>query len=98
MVESNQILSFIYTNSDDHSHSEEVAQYTIPSLYKKWSDIVIKISSTNITLYLNCHKIAARNITRNPQELVFDTASTLYIAQAGPHVREKFNVSTSEKF
>ncbi|CAD6227163.1 GSCOCG00011933001-RA-CDS, partial [Cotesia congregata] len=32
-------------------------------------------------------------MTRLPQELVFDTASTLYVAQAGPHIQEKYDVS-----
>ncbi|XP_044016680.1 collagen alpha-1(XV) chain [Aphidius gifuensis] len=91
VVKSTQIISLIYTDSDDHSHSEEIAQFTVPSLYTKWSLIVIKVSSKNITLYLDCHEIGTKIVTRSPQELVFDAASTLYIGQAGPHVREKFD-------
>ncbi|EZA55034.1 Collagen alpha-1(XV) chain [Ooceraea biroi] len=91
---SNQNISLVYTNSDDHSHSEEVAKFTVPKLTKKWSKIVIKVSTTDVTFYLNCHEMARQRVTRIPQELVFDTASTLYIAQAGPHIQERYDVST----
>lgn len=90
----NQNVSLVYTNSDQHSHSEEVAKFTVPKLTKKWSKIVIRVSMTDVTLYLNCHEMARQRVTRIPLELEFDTASTLYIAQAGPHIQEKYSVST----
>ncbi|KAL2718654.1 collagen alpha-1(XVIII) chain isoform X2 [Vespula squamosa] len=90
---SNQNISLVYTNSDEHSHSEEVAKFTVPKLTKKWSKIVIKVSITDVTLYLNCHEMARQKVTRIPLELVFDTASTLYMAQAGPHIQERYDVS-----
>lgn len=92
---SNQNVSLVYTNSDEHSHSEEVAKFTVPKLTKKWSKIVIKVSATDVTFYLNCHEMARQRVTRIPQKLVFDTASTLYIAQAGPHIQERYDVSTA---
>lgn len=90
----NQNVSLVYTNSDQHSHSEEVAKFTVPKLTKKWSKIVLRVSTTDVTLYLNCHEMARQRVTRIPLELVFDTASTLYIAQAGPHIQERYDVST----
>ncbi|XP_034951100.1 collagen alpha-1(XVIII) chain isoform X3 [Chelonus insularis] len=88
---SNQNVSLVYTNSDEHSHSEEVAKFSVPKLIKKWSKIVIRVSTTDVALYLNCHEMARQKVTRIPQELVFDTASTLYIAQAGPHIQERYD-------
>lgn len=32
-------------------------------------------------------------VQRDPLELVFDSASTLYIAQAGPRIQEPYEVS-----
>lgn len=95
---SNQNVSLVYTNSDEHSRSEEVAKFTVPKLTKKWSKIVIKVSTNDVTFYLNCHEMARQRVTRIPQELVFDTASTLYIAQAGPHIQERYEVSTLHTF
>jgi len=37
--------------------------------------------------------MSRQKVTRIPQELVFDTASTLYLAQAGPHIQERYDVS-----
>ncbi|XP_018392925.1 PREDICTED: collagen alpha-1(XV) chain-like [Cyphomyrmex costatus] len=94
---SNQNVSLVYTNSDEHSHSEEVAKFTVPKLTKKWSKIVIKVSTSDVILYLNCHEMARQKVTRIPQELVFDTASTLYIAQAGPHIQERYDQQRYEQ-
>lgn len=51
------------------------------------------MTEKEVILYLNCHEMARQKVTRIPPELVFDTASTLYIAQAGPHIQEKYDVS-----
>lgn len=75
--------------------SDEVAKFTVPRLVKRWSKIVIRVTSNEVILYLNCHEMARQKVTRIPLELVFDTASTLYIAQAGPHIQEKYDVSIS---
>lgn len=78
--------------------SDEVAKFTVPRLVKRWSKIVIRVSSNEVILYLNCHEMARQKVTRIPLELVFDTASTLYIAQAGPHIQEKYDVSIDALF
>ncbi|KAL7292056.1 hypothetical protein TKK_0014335 [Trichogramma kaykai] len=90
---SNQNISLVYTNSDMHSFSDEVAKFTVPKLVRKWSKIVIRVTMTEVVLYLNCNEVGRQRVTRIPPELVFDTASTLYIAQGGPHIQEKYDVS-----
>ncbi|KAJ8679193.1 hypothetical protein QAD02_014980, partial [Eretmocerus hayati] len=90
---SNQNISLVYTNSDLHSFSDEVVKFTVPKLLKRWTKIVVRVTTTEVILYMNCHEMARQRLTRIPLELVFDTASTLYIAQAGPHIQEKFDVS-----
>ncbi|XP_074099434.1 collagen XV/XVIII-type protein multiplexin isoform X9 [Cotesia typhae] len=88
---SSQNISLVYTNSDEYSHSEEIAKFEVPKLTKKWSKVVIRVSTVDVILYLNCNEIGQKKMTRLPQELVFDTASTLYVAQAGPHIQEKYD-------
>ncbi|XP_011494435.1 PREDICTED: collagen alpha-1(XV) chain-like [Ceratosolen solmsi marchali] len=88
---SNQNISLVYTNSDMHSFSDEVAKFTVPKLAKRWSKIVIRVTTTEVILYMNCNELSRQRVTRIPPELVFDTASTLYIAQAGPHIQEKYD-------
>lgn len=93
--DSRQEISLVYTNSDEYSHSEEIAKFQVPNSTKKWTKIVIRISTSEVAFHLNCYEIARKKVTRIPQELVFDTASTLYIAQAGPHIQEKYDVSNN---
>lgn len=81
-----------------HSFSDEVAKFTVPKLTKRWSKIVIRVTGSDVILYLNCHEMTRQQVTRIPPELVFDTASTLYIAQAGPHIQEKYEVRTHLHF
>ncbi|XP_057319843.1 collagen alpha-1(IX) chain-like isoform X3 [Microplitis mediator] len=89
--DSSQEISLVYTNSDEYSHSEEIAKFQVPNSTNKWTKIVIRISTSEVAFHLNCYEIARKKVTRIPQELVFDTASTLYIAQAGPHIQEKYD-------
>ena len=41
--------------------------------------------------------LKSRVASLEADELVFDTASTLYIAQAGPHIQEKYDVSIDRR-
>lgn len=42
-------------------------------------------------LYHNCVKVQEVNATKDPKELVFESASTFYLAQAG-NSKQKFEV------
>jgi hypothetical protein len=46
-----------------------------------------------IALYHNCIKVHEVNVTKEPRELVFESASTFYLAQAGSIIKGKFEVS-----
>lgn len=54
---------------------------------------VLKVSTENVTLIINCEEKGVVEVKRDPQELVFDSASSLYIGQAGDMLREPLNVS-----
>lgn len=56
------------------------------------------MDTENVTLFLNCHEFETVAVKRNPLELVFDSASTLYVGQAGPLIRGAFHVSTFKYF
>ena len=51
-----------------------------------------KVTSNNVTLYFNCHEYDSVQIKKSPSELIFDSASTLYVGQAGPLLKGSFNV------
>ncbi|XP_046410800.1 collagen alpha-1(IX) chain [Neodiprion fabricii] len=86
----NQNVTLLYTNSDQHSLSDEIATFTVQRLVNKWTEIVFRVTTTDVTLYVNCHEFGKQKVTRIPSELIFDTASKLYIAQAGPNIKGNF--------
>ncbi|KAF9811414.1 hypothetical protein SFRURICE_002783 [Spodoptera frugiperda] len=57
----------------------------------KWSRFALRVTTDNVTLFLNCHEFDTVVVKRNPLELVFDSASTLYVGQAGPLIRGAFH-------
>lgn len=52
----------------------------------------LQVVGDNITLFLNCKEHSSQTAYRNPKELGFDSASTLYIGQAGPILKGNFQV------
>lgn len=68
-----------------------IASFEMP-FSKKWLHIAFKILRKNITFYMNCIEVETVSIDRNPTEMVFDSASTLYLAQAGPILKGHFEV------
>lgn len=85
-------ISLYYTDAS-HFSSQVITSFVIPGFLKKWTRFAFKVSSKDVTLYLNCQEYDKVVVTRQPQELVFDSASTLYIGQAGPIIKGAFDVS-----
>lgn len=86
-------ITFYYADSSVHSTSQKLISYEIPYA-KKWTRIALKVLSNKITIFLNCIETETFTVKREPIELVFDTASTFYLAQAGPIIKGHFEVST----
>ncbi|GAB6019618.1 hypothetical protein CHUAL_001179 [Chamberlinius hualienensis] len=78
--------------------SQVLATFVIPSSFKQWTRLALKVQGDNVTLYVNCNVNGTVTIRRKrvPKELVFDTASTLYIGQAGPLLRGRFQLEDDE--
>lgn len=60
---------------------------------KSWIQLAFKVLNNKIIFYHNCIETEVANISKEPKELIFDSASTFYLAQAGPLINEKFVVS-----
>lgn len=89
-------ISLLYTDANIYALSQTIASFVVPSFAKKWSRFALKVTTTNVTLFLNCQEFDTIVVKRNPPELVFDSASTLYVGQAGPLIRGAFHVSIIE--
>lgn len=85
-------LSVMYTDPNLHMASQKIASFEIP-FAKKWTRIALMVLSNKITIYLNCMELDTVTVKREPVELFFDSASTLYLAQAGPILKGHFEVS-----
>lgn len=73
--------------------SQVIASFQVPRFVGKWTRFAFRVSTENVTLFFNCNESDTVMVFREPQELVFDSASTLYIAQAGPRIQEPYEVS-----
>lgn len=86
-------VSLLYTDASVHMTSQKIATFEIPYSHK-WTQIAMRVLRNKVTLYYNCNETETVIVKREPQELVFDSASTLYLAQAGPLLKGNFEVST----
>ncbi|KAJ8866990.1 hypothetical protein PR048_032852 [Dryococelus australis] len=88
-------ISLFYTDLARHSTSQIVASFAVLQFAGQWTRFVLGVADDGVTLYLDCREVARVAVKREPRELVFDTASTLYIGQAGPVVGGHFDVSST---
>lgn len=90
-AEQGTVISLVYTDPSQVS-SQIIANFTVPRFVNSWTRIALKVTSQDVTLYFNCNKNETIPVMREP--LQFDSASTLYIAQAGDKIKQAYEVST----
>uniref|UniRef100_A0A1Y1L8H1 Thrombospondin-like N-terminal domain-containing protein n=2 Tax=Photinus pyralis TaxID=7054 RepID=A0A1Y1L8H1_PHOPY len=82
-------ISLIYTHPSQFP-TQVLAEFITEKFVHNWFKFAFQVFSDNVTLYLNCKKFGSVNIKRERPQLVFDSASTLYIGQAGPIIKDPF--------
>jgi hypothetical protein len=60
----------------------------------KWVNFAIQMVDDRISFFHNCIKIDERNISREHKELIFESSSIFYLAQAGSILKGNFEVSS----
>lgn len=83
-------ISFIYTDQSQVT-SQIIANFTVSRLDNQITKIALKVTEDDITLFINCNVNDTVPVERKP--LRFDSASTLYIAQAGHVIDGAYEVS-----
>ncbi|XP_050311873.1 collagen alpha-1(XVIII) chain isoform X3 [Anthonomus grandis grandis] len=81
-------IALYHTDSATEVTSRIVANFTVPKFSNKWTKFALRISNDDVTLFFNCSKTATVDSVRFP--VTFDSASTLYLAQAGPRIGGAF--------
>ncbi|XP_063702307.1 collagen alpha-1(XVIII) chain isoform X8 [Culicoides brevitarsis] len=85
-------ISLVYTDAAHHTTSQTLATFEAP-FTKKWTKISFKVLSTKVVFYHNCIEMDTAMVRKHPSELVFDSASTLYLGQAGSLLGGRFEGS-----
>lgn len=88
-------ISLIYTDVSQHFISQTAASFVVAQLSGRWARFSLRVTTDNVTLFFNCHEHDTVQVRRTPLELIFDSASTLYVGQAGPLIKGAFDVSTA---
>ncbi|XP_076329079.1 uncharacterized protein LOC143235125 isoform X4 [Tachypleus tridentatus] len=76
-------ISLYYTDVTMHLSSQILATFTVPDFIGSWRKFALKAYGNTVSLYFQCEEFGKVENNRIPKELVFDSASTLYIGQAG---------------
>lgn len=85
-------LTLQYTDADAHTTSQTLTSFEMP-FAKKWMHIALRVLSNKVTFFYNCAEMETKTVKREPIEFYFDSASILYLAQAGPILKGHFEVS-----
>ncbi|KAL4112297.1 hypothetical protein QTP88_016113 [Uroleucon formosanum] len=87
-------VSFLYTDVNKYSSSSNVlATFSVPWKIRKYIRLSLKVTREYVRLFGRCLEPQTVMVVRDPVELLFDSASTLYIGQAGPLIKGPFDVS-----
>lgn len=99
---SNSMLNFTLVYNDPSSvvpkDNAGLISFQVPHIPKHWVHFAIQVMNDKITFFHNCIELSTVNISKEPKELIFDSASTFYLAQAGSIIKEKFEVSHFNRY
>jgi len=93
VVKNSYNVSLVYTQADQ-SIGRKLASFGVAHVPDKWNSIALQVLTDRVSFYYDCELRNTSLVTREPLELVFDSASTLYIGQAGSIIGGKFEVSS----
>lgn len=91
-LNNNLNVSLVYNDPKAKTGSESLVSFSLPYDLDHWIKFEIQVTNDKITLFHDCKKVLEVNVTKDPKELVFESASTFYLAQAGK-MEQKFEVS-----
>lgn len=92
-------VSLLYTDVNKYSSSSDVlATFSVPWRARRYKRMGLGVTRDGVRLFDRCADPQTVAVTRDPTELLFDSASTLYIGQAGPLIKGAFDVSTETTY
>ncbi|CAG0882748.1 unnamed protein product [Cyprideis torosa] len=91
-----QNVTLYYTNVDFHTVSYKLAEFAVKAFPNEWAQMAFKVKDDNVTFFMDCEARGSIIKSRNPMELVFDPASTLYLGQGGSMLEQHFEGAIQE--
>lgn len=88
-------VSLVYNDPLTKLPIDSIVTFSLPYEPKHWINFAIQVMNDRVSIYHNCLKVQEINVTKDPKTLVFESASTFYLAQAG-NSKEKFEVSSAQ--
>lgn len=92
-TDSTTVLSLYYSDVTTDMTSQVVANFTVPKFAYKWTQFAFRVTLDDVTLFFNCTETETVQISKKLRKLSFESACTLYLAQAGPVIGGAFEVS-----
>uniref|UniRef100_A0A182Q5X4 Laminin G domain-containing protein n=1 Tax=Anopheles farauti TaxID=69004 RepID=A0A182Q5X4_9DIPT len=87
-------VTLYYTDAKRERDSQPLASFQVP-YGKSWMKMIFKVLPDQVVFYYNCLEAGSVQVKKEPRKLVFDSASTVYIGQAGPNLKRKFEVTNA---
>lgn len=94
-VDGHMNVTMLYTSTKTNIETKELAVFRVPYRINKYIKMGFKVMYTNITFYHDCKEMETISIVREPRELSLDSGSIFYLAQAGPNLGGKLEVSNN---
>lgn len=85
-------ISLIYADARSPPANPNLVTFQVP-YSKSWMSIAFKVMNEKVIFYHNCINTETIEVSKEPKDLVFASASTFYISQAGPMIPGKFEVN-----
>ncbi|KAH8370664.1 hypothetical protein KR093_004542 [Drosophila rubida] len=89
VIKNSYNVTLVYAQPDQIA-GIRLASFPVAYVPDKWNSIVFQVFSDSVVFFFDCKVVNTTAIVRDPFELTFASASTLYIAQAGPVIGGNF--------
>eukprot|EP00916_Digyalum_oweni_P015135 GHVL01024690.1.p1 GENE.GHVL01024690.1~~GHVL01024690.1.p1 ORF type:complete len:252 (-),score=-0.35 GHVL01024690.1:6-761(-) len=79
------VALYLTPNTRIAETSVVIANFTVPSMVRKWNKLAFKVMRDRVVLYYNCQEYEAAYWFRAQEQYDFEPGSSLYVGQAGPN-------------
>ncbi|KPP58590.1 hypothetical protein Z043_123570, partial [Scleropages formosus] len=92
-VEDSTQRVLLYYSEPGSSRSREAASFKVPNLTGRWSRFTLTVEEGEVRLHMDCEEFHVAALRRGPRPLRFESASGIFVGNAGGTGLESFVVS-----